>query len=176
MPISPDSKDWTWVLSKPCPECGFDSSGVAFRDIPALTLANAEAWPVRLTQPDVRDRPDADTWSPLEYAAHVRDVFRIFHARLDLMLAQETPTFANWDQDATAVVEGYGEQDPRVVAGDLVAAAEELASAFSSVDDAQLERTGLRSDGRSFTVESLARYFIHDPIHHLHDVQRSPTT
>ncbi len=29
---------------------------------------------------------------------------------------------------------------------------------------------GLRSDGSAFTVESLAAYFIHDPIHHLHDV------
>jgi len=24
MPIMPDTKDWTWVLRRACPECGFD--------------------------------------------------------------------------------------------------------------------------------------------------------
>jgi len=31
-------------------------------------------------------------------------------------------------------------------------------------------RTGRRSDGAEFTVDTFARYFVHDPIHHLHDV------
>jgi hypothetical protein len=34
--------------------------------------------------------------------------------------------------------------------------------------------TGARSDGAQFTVESFARYFIHDPIHHLYDVTGTP--
>ena len=34
----------------------------------------------------------------------------------------------------------------------------------------QWQRTGRRSDGASFTVETFARYFIHDPVHHLYDV------
>lgn len=169
MPITPDTKNWTWVLEKPCPECGFDASSVPFRDIPSLIRVNAAAWPGQLVRPDARDRPDDATWSPLEYAAHVRDVFRIFHERLHLMLEREQPVFANWDQDATAVAERYNEQDPAVVAEELVAAADALARAYSAVDDTDLGRTGLRSDGSTFTVESLARYFIHDPVHHLHD-------
>ena len=24
--IEPDTKDWTWVLDRPCPECGFEAS------------------------------------------------------------------------------------------------------------------------------------------------------
>jgi hypothetical protein len=42
----------------------------------------------------------------------------------------------------------------------------------------QWERTGRRSDGARFTVETFARYFIHDPVHHLYDVtgQRAVTT
>ena len=28
-PITPDTKDWTWVLERPCPECGFDPATVA---------------------------------------------------------------------------------------------------------------------------------------------------
>jgi hypothetical protein len=34
----------------------------------------------------------------------------------------------------------------------------------------QWARPGRRSDGASFTVETFARYFAHDWVHHLHDV------
>jgi len=27
--IQPDTKDWTWVLSQRCPECGFTATDVA---------------------------------------------------------------------------------------------------------------------------------------------------
>jgi hypothetical protein len=41
---------------------------------------------------------------------------------------------------------------------------------FAGVTGGQWQRTGRRSDGASFTVETFTRYFIHDPVHHLHDV------
>lgn len=173
MPIVPDTKNWTWVLETPCADCGFDASTVPFRSIPELIRANAAAWPDVLAGEGVRERPDDATWSPLEYAAHVRDAFRVFRTRLQLMLTQDAPAFANWDQDQTAITEKYGEQDPAVVAGGLVSSAEALALAFAAVADSQLSRTGRRSDGSTFTVETLALYFIHDPIHHLHDVRGS---
>ena len=70
----------------------------------------------------------------------------------------------------TAVEDRYGEQDPQVVTGELDEAASRLAARFDSVSGPQWDRTGTRSDGAHFTIESFARYFIHDPIHHLHDV------
>ena len=88
------------------------------------------------------------------------------------MLTEDAPRYANWDQDATAVTERYGEQDPDLVAGELVAAAARLAERFDGVHGEQWTRTGTRSDGAHFTVESFARYMIHDPIHHLRDVSR----
>jgi hypothetical protein len=173
MAITAETKSWTWVLDRPCPQCGFDASAAAFAEVPELVRANAAAWPAQLERPDVRERPDEDTWSPLEYAAHVRDVFRIFRTRLALMLEQDAPAFANWDQDETARADRYREQDPAVVATELLRAAEAVAADFAAVGDDDRERTGLRSDGFTFTVDSLARYFVHDPLHHLHDVQRT---
>jgi len=170
MPITPDTKNWTWVLEKPCPECGFDASTFEATDVPALLRANAAAWPAVLGGADVRVRPDDATWSPLEYAAHVRDVFRIYDYRLGLMQEQDDPLFPNWDQDATAVEEKYNEQVPTVVADELVAAGESLAAAFDAVTD--WSRPGRRSDGVSFTIETFAKYFIHDPVHHLYDVTK----
>ncbi len=170
MPIVPDTKNWTFVLEAPCPECLFDASRVAFREVPDLVRATARAFAERLQEPGADVRPDDSTWSPLEYGAHVRDVFRVFEGRLALMLAEDAPRFANWDQDATAVEDDYGSQDPRVVARELVASAESVADAFAAVDVSQLDRAGSRSDGSVFTVETLALYFVHDPIHHLSDV------
>ncbi|MET0475829.1 MAG: DinB family protein [Mycobacterium sp.] len=170
MVIRPDTKNWTWVLERECPECGFDASVVSARDVASLLRENAAAWPAVLQRDDVAARPHAGTWSALEYGAHVRDVFRIFAVRLALMLHGDGPRFDDWNQDATAVAERYGEQDPRTVAVELTVAADTLAAAFDAVPDDAWQLRGFRSDGAEFTVETLARYFIHDPVHHLHDV------
>ncbi|MGB9372678.1 MAG: DinB family protein [Jiangellales bacterium] len=168
--IVPDTKDWTWVLDEACSECGLDTRQVGRDDIGALVRANAAAWVEILARDDVALRPTPDVWSPLEYACHVRDVFRIFDERLALMLAQDAPDFPNWDQDATAVAQRYGEQSPDVVADELAAAAESVAAAFDAVPDEAWTRTGRRSDGSTFTVATLGQYFVHDPEHHVHDV------
>ncbi|MGW4481250.1 DinB family protein [Rhodococcus triatomae] len=170
MAITPDSKNWTWVVERPCPDCGFDPAAVEFARVPEHVRANAARWPAVLARPDVAVRPDDRTWSALEYGAHVRDVFCIFRSRLELMLSEIDPTFANWDQDETAVAEDYGAQDPATVSADLVAAAGAIADAFAAVPDSALDRRGVRSDGSAFTVRTLAVYFLHDPVHHLHDV------
>ncbi|HEX6353915.1 DinB family protein [Actinophytocola sp.] len=168
--MEPDTKDWTWVLDRPCPECGLDTSTIDHDDVPALLRANARAWQDVLAGPNARTRPDDHTWSPLEYGAHVRDVCRVYTERLHLMLTEDAPDYPNWDQDATAVEDRYDEQDPATVARELAAAADRLADDFAQVTGAQWDRTGSRSDGAHFTVDTFARYFIHDPIHHLHDV------
>jgi hypothetical protein len=166
-----DTKDWTWVLTRPCPECGFDTRAISPTDVPNLLRANASAWREVLdTHRDPRRRPRPDRWSPLEYACHVRDVCRLFDRRLQLMLTEDDPTYPNWDQDRTAIEDDYPGQDPGSVAADLVAAADVLATRFAGVCGPAWERTGHRDDGAHFTVATFARYFIHDPVHHLWDV------
>lgn len=44
MPITPDTKDWTWVLEWRCDDCGFDSS----------------SWPAAAIAPAVRENAAAD--------------------------------------------------------------------------------------------------------------------
>jgi hypothetical protein len=175
MPIVPDTKDWTWVIDRPCPECGFEAAAVARAELGRLVRENAAAWQAVLARPEgLAERPSDDRWSALEYAGHVEDVYRVYDGRLALMLAEHDPAFPNWDQDATAVERDYGAADPTRLSAALGAAGATLADHYDAVAAAgdQWDRTGRRSDGSDFTVESLGRYLLHDLVHHLDDVER----
>jgi hypothetical protein len=167
---APDDKDWTWVLNTRCPECQFDAATVSRTEIAPMVRDTAEAFAIVLARPDASDRPQPRVWSALEYGCHVRDVCTVFDQRLRLMLTQEDPLFRNWDQDATALAERYWSQDRAVVAAALTEAAEAIARTLDGVAVDQWLRPGRRSNGSAFTVDSLARYFLHDLLHHLHDV------
>jgi hypothetical protein len=169
--VEPDTKDWTWVLHRPCPQCGVDAGSLTATQIPDLLRDNARAWLEVLARADVAARREASTWSPLEYACHVRDVHVVFDQRLALMLDEDDPAFANWDQDAAAAQGRYGDQVPREVGAQLAEAAERVADRYAGVPTEQLSRTGRRSNGAVFTITSLGQYHAHDVLHHLWDVQ-----
>ncbi len=171
-PAQPDDKDWTWVLDRPCPDCGADVGALSLVEIAHFNRKSAARWAKLMQEPEdwVRTRPEPQVWSPLEYACHVRDVYRLFGERLDLILDQDNPTFANWNPNTTATQQRYDLADPATVAVEVVAAAEELAAEFELVTPDQLQRKGLRSDGAAFTLQTFARYELHDPEHHLWDV------
>ena len=169
-----DDKDWTWVLEDLCSECGYDVRELDVSEMPDLLRGNAARWEAILEEtPEetLRARPRPDKWSALEYACHVRDVFNLYNYRLGLMLNEDAPHYPNWNQDVTAVEKDYGSTDLVAVKEELVAAASGLATHFNIVQDEDWERTGFRSDGARFTIESFARYLMHDPEHHLWDVQ-----
>lgn len=169
MTIVPDTKDWTWVLARPCPECGFTADAVTMAAVPQQITDNADLW-ADILRGEVRTRPEPGVWSPLEYACHVRDVCRVFAERVDLMREQDEPRFADWDQDATALQQRYWEQDPAVVSTEVDEASDLAATAFARVRDDDWERRGVRSNGSEFTIDSLARYFLHDLYHHVADL------
>ena len=170
MPITPDTKNWTWAVERRCEECGFDPHDHPSASLSATIRENAAAWVPILGRGDAGVRANDDRWSALEYACHVRDVYRVFDQRLVLMLSEHNPSFQNWDQDATAVAERYDLQDPRVVSDEVVLAGSRLADRFDTVEGDDWQRSGTRSDGNEYTVASLGLLALHDPMHHLWDV------
>ncbi|WP_340540306.1 class I SAM-dependent methyltransferase [Nocardioides sp. GXZ039] len=110
-----------------------------------------------------------------EYACHVRDVHDLFRHRVQAVLDQDEPRFANWDQDAVAAERRYDLADPAAVAAELSSAAEQVAGRYEAVAGTAWDRTGVRGDGRVFTVASLARYHLHDVVHHIWDVRTQLT-
>ncbi|MDT0203360.1 DinB family protein [Nocardioides sp. AE5] len=172
--IEPETKDWTWVIDRACDDCGFDGPGTPPGEVASGVRANAEQWRTVLKGPDVARRPAPGVWSPLEYACHVRDVNRLFAERVALMLERVDPELAAWDQDHAAIEGEYAASDPGEVATELLAAAGTVAAAYDAVADhgdgpAAWQRTGRRSDGSRFTVDSIARYHLHDLVHHAWD-------
>jgi DinB superfamily len=171
--IEPDTKDWTWVLHRRCPECGYDAQKVKAVEVADPIRSGAREWVLVLHRPAAGHRATPSRWSALEYGCHVRDVCALYLERLDLMLTTDDPLFANWDQDATALERRYGEQDPGVVTSEILEASDALASRLDTVRSDEWRRPGRRSDGASFTVDSFVRYMLHDLVHHLWDVREA---
>ena len=171
--ITPETKIWTWVLERECPECGFDASSTPAVNVAALVRANADDWRRFQAEGAIRPgRPNDTTWSSLEYACHVRDVYRVMDSRVTAMLGEDDPVFANWDQDESAVADRYEEQDPATVVGEVGDAAEKMAARLDSLTADDWSRPGRRSDGAAFTIDTIARYMVHDLIHHVWDLQQ----
>ncbi len=177
-PPPADTKNWTWVLERPCPECGYRAEAVDRDEIGAQMRANAAGFRSALSRGEmVGRRPPVPAgspsrWSAIEYACHVRDVYGLTEQRLTRMLKKKSPTFPDWDQDHAAIEGGYHTADPNKVSYELAAVAGRVADILDRVRGDKWDRTGTRSDGAPFTVESFARYMLHDVTHHLWDVEQ----
>lgn len=170
-PGAADPRDWTFVLTERCFECGFDP-GYDSTQTGTLTRAAVPFWLEVLARSDSATRPEPTTWSALEYACHVRDVQRVFAGRLQDMLTSDDAQFANWDGEVAAIDDRYWAADPARVAVELAESAEKIAALWDTVAGEAWQRTGARGDGKVFTVAEFARYFLHEVEHHLYDARR----
>jgi len=174
-----DDRDWTWVLERPCDECEYVADALSRGQLAARIRAVGGAWRQLLGRgPAVEMLRDGDdrTWTPLQYGCHVRDIFELFEERTRKMLKKrKPPTFKDWDQEEAAEKGNYASQDPAKVAYALATKAGKYADLLDRVDNDEWVKEGMRSDGAAFTVESLARYCLHDVEHHLWDAQEQIT-
>ena len=163
-----DERDWVRIVAEEsCEECSLASAAVSREALGAAIVQEGLRWAALLAcdAGDLRRRPQADVWSPLEYAAHVRDVLVLFAQRVELTLDRDEPDLPWWDHEAAAVEDDYNGQDPSQVAKALLAGAERLASALPS-SHVGWERRATRRGREHFTVEGLARFALHEAYHH----------
>ena len=159
-----------------CPECGFeyDLDHAAAADVAIVaTVAEAVGLLTTLTDEDARARTDPQTWSPLEYACHLRDVFLVQRERVLLARRVEEPDLVAMGRDERAQHDGYDGQDPEIVARQLTDAALMFANVLARLDDASWERTVIYNYP-SPTVRSLrwvAVHTEHEARHHLGDIR-----
>ncbi|TBT83357.1 DinB family protein [Propioniciclava sinopodophylli] len=171
-PVAPDTKDWTWVLERPCPECGFDPASVVPTSVPRIIVEASDRFGLALEEADAGVRTTPGVWSTVEYGQHVADVLEVMTDRLGLILDAEGAgaSFADWDQDAAAVEKEYWKANTHVTAILIKERAAAAAEAWGEPTAEQWEWSGRRGDGVTFTAAALGRYLVHDLLHHLHDV------
>lgn len=167
-PGMPDDRDWTTVLDAGCGECGYQPHDSP--DTAARLAAAAERWNAVLARPDVERRPAPRVWSPLEYAGHCRDLTEVLGDRLQAMLEEDDPTYADFDGEAAVREREYWRADPGALAEQLARDTERTRRVLARVTGADWQRTGRRGDGFVFTVATLSQYIVHDVEHHLYDV------
>ena len=160
-----------------CAECGYEFESLDRPHIVgALTALAGELRQLldSVATPALRAHPREGSWSALEYGCHVRDVLRFQRERVAAAQVENVPTFTSMRRDERAVEEHYNDQDPRVVGGQLTAAAGDLAAALSALDEAGWLRTGVYPwPVRGVrTVEWVGRRTAHELAHHLFDCQR----
>jgi hypothetical protein len=119
----------------------------------------------------LRRRPSPDVWSPLEYAAHTRDILGIFSGGLPPVLAGDHPVYPAVEPDPPGFDHGYNTLDPQTVLGELAEYAERLAGVAEGARGAQWERTATIGD-QERDASWLLFHALHDASHHLRDVER----
>jgi S-DNA-T family DNA segregation ATPase FtsK/SpoIIIE len=160
-----------------CKDCGYVYGAVCRADIPLLLQARAGDFRIRLDHVKaevLRAHPRSDSWSALEYACHVRDIFRVQRQRVELALVEDEPHFSPMRREERVVEERYNEQEPSSVAEELIDAAGRLAGTFGSLDDAGWNRTGVYNwpSTRVRTIEWIGQHTLHEAQHHLQDIDR----
>ncbi len=159
-----------------CDECGYDYDTLPRDELASTIRALADRYGEGLDGfgDALRGHPLNGVWSILEYCCHLRDVLRVQRERILLAMEEDTPTFAPMRRDERVSEERYNEQDPRVVAGEIVDAADALAALLESLDEAAWNRTGVYSYPTTEvrTVEWIGRHTIHECVHHLMDIDR----
>ncbi len=160
-----------------CEGCGFEydlaSAPAAGRSIVegAADLAALLAVP----DADVVTRRRPATWSPLEYACHVRDVLLVQRERvLTALRVQDPPSFPPMGRDERVVHDGYAEQRPADVARQLTDAAHLFANVLARMDPADLERRVVYNfpQPSERTLAWVAVHTVHEVRHHLLDARR----
>ena len=89
------------------------------------------------------------------------------------MLREDDPEFPEWDGAEAAIEHDYAHTDTDRAGRQLATEIGATAQSFNTVSGPQWARTGRRSDGFVFTVESLARYLVHEAEHHARDAMEN---
>jgi hypothetical protein len=158
-----------------CEECGFEYDLDQAQSAGAAIVEGGEEMAAILGGAgDLRRRPDPETWSPLEYGCHLRDVLLVQRERVLAARRVVRPTFDAMGRDERVDHDGYGEQEPGDVARQLVDAARLFANVLSRLGPEDWERVGIfpYPQPAERPLMWLARHTLHEVRHHLMDVRR----
>jgi hypothetical protein len=158
-----------------CAACGFD--GTTYTDTALLDALRAlgPRWRALLSDAgaELRVRPEPETWSALEYAAHSRDITALHVYGVEQALTGTEPVLPAVDGDALidGAVASYADADPVAVGAALEHEAMRLAQVAADAGPGLWSR-GLTIGTTRSDVRRLLEHALHDSLHHVDDVER----
>lgn len=153
-------------------EMAFDSLAIA----DALTAISTLPPIVRdavgsVTDSQLRRRPEAHIWAPIEYVCHLRDVYATYAIRLHRARTENSPAVEPMFSDLRAVRFRYVHMPLAPVLDELddhVAGFLEEAATFTAED---WQRTVSRRPEEIRTARWLVRQALHEGRHHVTDIR-----
>jgi hypothetical protein len=159
-----------------CDECDFVYDEGKLRPLDAMLAVVGGVYREALAADPsaLRRRRDETTWSPLEYACHVRDVLLAQRERVLTALVEDQPAFAPMYRDERVSLARYNDEDPSQVASEIDMASGLLARQFAVLDDGQLARECVYRYPTAATrsVRWVGVHTLHECRHHVLDIER----
>lgn len=169
--------DWTRIQRDPCPQCGLHPAALAPSALGELAVRYSADWREFLLGAEdgyLRHSPEPGVFSPIQYAAHVRDILRVYGDRMILGVEQDSPTVPIFNPPQE-VFESYNRLGAEEIADDLEAQARRLATIIEEMDGDSWARTVVNDRGPygvyTFTISGLACNAVHEAHHHLLDAK-----
>ena len=168
---------WQWhrIQQEACPQCGDHPGALPPESLGDLAVERAARWREFLdgTDEDVlRHIPEPGVFSPLQYAAHVRDILAVYTDRIVLGLEQDAPTVPIFMPPQEAWDE-FNSADVGETATELEGQAARLADVVAGMDASAWSRIVVNDRGvygvYTFTLAGLACNAVHEVHHHLLD-------
>ena len=164
-----------WV----CPECGLDYDTISPPDAVVALRSFPRRYGSLLSEFAERDggdalirtRPEPNTWSAVEYTAHVADLMDVMAASFKAMVSETNPELDFWDQDQRAADQKYNEWTLDQLRDRMHAGCDAAAAAAEATTSADWDRTA----GFPWGVRDLLtmiRNAVHEGSHHLRDVEK----
>lgn len=159
-----------------CAECGFtydihraQDAGIDVQERVAEVAAI-----LRNKDIDVRARPRPEVWSPLEYGCHLRDVLLVQRERVLMARRANGASCTPMGREERVEHDGYNEQDPTGVAGQLADAATLFGNVLARLTEDDWERTVVYNypETHERSLRWVAGHTVHDVQHHLLDIRR----
>jgi hypothetical protein len=154
-----------------CADCPMSYAGTGLEAaLQALRAVPSDVRAAALTVPDerLRVRPEPTTWSVVEYACHVRDVFASFTIRLHRISTEDVPALEPMFADLRAERFRYNEADLGAVLAELDVHVAGFLDEIAVTTD--WDRTATRRPGELRTARWLVRHGLHEGRHHTRDI------
>jgi hypothetical protein len=159
-----------------CRECGFEYDLSTSMAAAAAIVEGVDEVTGLLTGSDIDlgERRTPATWSPLEYACHLRDVLLVQRERVLAARRLDRPTCVPMGRDERVEDDGYREQGVIDVARQLTDAAGLFANVLSRLDEDAWERTLIYNypEPSERSLRWVAVHTEHEVRHHLQDIRR----